>query len=754
MGKTQLAVEFAHRYGPYFAGGVFWLSFADPKNIAAECAACGSAMPEMPTHFASQDAHTMYNLVRDAWCRKVPRLLIFDGCEDEALLNDWRPTTGGCRTLITCRNQQLDRVLGVQQLVLQTLPRAQSIELLRKFRPELPADSQELTDIALELGDLPLALHLAGRYLEDRRRAVTPDRYLAQIRRPDLFNHLSLQWNSLSPTEHDPHVARTFALSYDQLRTGQSLDNIAQTLLACAACFAPGEPIPWFLLAASVAGDDQERNELTADALNRLLALGLIEEAELDTVRPHQLDAVRLHRLIALYVNHIAPEQVLAAQTAVEIAVAEAALQGNTAGRLDHLLPWQVHLRYVTDNAVTRRDEIASRLCSILGINLNDLGDYQVAKHYLEQSLTIRRKVLDEDHPDIATSLNNLGVVLQNLGEHPEAQHYYEQSLAIGRKVLDEDHPDIATSLNNLGVVLRDQGDLAEAKRYYEQSLAIRRKVLGDDHPSTATSLHNLGSVLKDLGDLQEAKQHLEQSLTIQRKLVNEDHPDIAISLSNLGVLLRDLGDYQGAKHYHEQSLAIRRKVLTKEHPDIAISLNNLGVVLRAMNDLPGAKYHLEQALALQRTVLPEEHPSTATTLHNLGLVLRDQDDLAEAKAYLKQALDMRRTLFDDEHPAIAQSLNGLGSVLKAMGDIAEAKTCYERALAIRRKLLPADHTDIALSLNNLGTLLRDQSDLLGAKTFYEQALYIVNKRFGPDHPDTKRVRENLENVLTNLNVQ
>ncbi len=28
IGKTQLAAEFVHRYGRYFAGGVFWLSFA------------------------------------------------------------------------------------------------------------------------------------------------------------------------------------------------------------------------------------------------------------------------------------------------------------------------------------------------------------------------------------------------------------------------------------------------------------------------------------------------------------------------------------------------------------------------------------------------------------------------------------------------------------------------------------------------------------------------------------------------------
>ena len=41
IGKTQLAAEFVHRYGQFFLGGVFWLSFANPEAIPAEVAACG-----------------------------------------------------------------------------------------------------------------------------------------------------------------------------------------------------------------------------------------------------------------------------------------------------------------------------------------------------------------------------------------------------------------------------------------------------------------------------------------------------------------------------------------------------------------------------------------------------------------------------------------------------------------------------------------------------------------------------------------
>ena len=41
VGKTQLACEFAHRYGRWFAGGVFWLSLENAAGVAAEVAACG-----------------------------------------------------------------------------------------------------------------------------------------------------------------------------------------------------------------------------------------------------------------------------------------------------------------------------------------------------------------------------------------------------------------------------------------------------------------------------------------------------------------------------------------------------------------------------------------------------------------------------------------------------------------------------------------------------------------------------------------
>jgi len=77
------------------------------------------------------------------------------------------------------------------------------------------------------------------------------------------------------------------------------------------------------------------------------------------------------------------------------------------------------------------------------------------------------------------------------------ARPYPEQALAIRRKVLGEEHPVTAVSLNNLGGLLQDMGDLAGARSYLEQALAISRKVLGVDHPTTKIVQKNLESLDK-----------------------------------------------------------------------------------------------------------------------------------------------------------------------------------------------------------------------------------------------------------------
>ena len=65
-----------------------------------------------------------------------------------------------------------------------------------------------------------------------------------------------------------------------------------------------------------------------------------------------------------------------------------------------------------------------------------------------------------------------------------EDEQRIRESLATRKKLLGEDHPHVATSLNNIAGTLNDQGKYAEAEAIHRESLAMRKKLLGAEHPS------------------------------------------------------------------------------------------------------------------------------------------------------------------------------------------------------------------------------------------------------------------------------
>lgn len=443
IGKSQLAAEFVHRYGRFFEGGAYWLSFADPAAVPAEVAACGRGLDLHPA-WDSLPLPEQARLVQEAWSLPIPRLLVFDNCEEEDLLAEWRPRFGGARVLITSRRESWSKALGIESVPLSTLPRPVSVELLRKFRPDLAETDSALAGIAEQLGDLPLALHLAGSYLERYAHAPfgQPVAYLAALRKGSLLDHPSLQAGlGPSPTDHELHVGRTFALSLDRLKPEDRIDALARALLARAAFFAPGEPIPRDLLLMTV--DLEEGDEALAraeDALGRLTTLGLLGSGS--------KGALVIHRLVAAFARGLGERE--EAEGAVEGALLAEANRVNNAGVPGPLLAWQPHLRAVTDRAREKGEEVGAGLCNTMGFHLKMIGDYPGARPYIERALAIREKVLGPEHSDTATSLNNLGYLLQDQGDLGGARPYYERALAIFEARLGAEHPTTRVVRKNL----------------------------------------------------------------------------------------------------------------------------------------------------------------------------------------------------------------------------------------------------------------------------------------------------------------
>jgi tetratricopeptide (TPR) repeat protein len=485
IGKTQLACEFVHRYGQYFTGGVYWLNFDDPKAVPAEIAACSWPGEE------GLELQTQIRLVLSTWQSALPRLLVLDNCEDAELLAKWRPPTGSCRILVTSRKSKWDQALSVDLLPLGVLDRNESVSLLKQLLKSISTD--EAGKIAEELGDLPLALHLAGSFLCEYRKIISPADYLCQLKDETLLDHPSLTGRgaSFSPTGHELHVAKSFALSLGKLNADDSVDELAMHILARTAYFAPGIPIPRDLLLKTI--DSSEENfEATLqieDALKRLGNLGFIEI--------EQEGSIVMHRLVASFVRNLQRDS--EAQADAETAVLIEARRINSTGYPSGLLAWQPHLRMVTNRAQKRGDERGSDLSSALGYHLHAIGDYAGAYPNYQKALEIRGKVLGEEHPDTAGSLNNLGFLLQAMGDYEGARPYYEQALEINRKVVGEKHPNTATSLNNLAILHYYKGGFRIAFDLMHRALGIRLNVLGPDHPDTHSAQQSLTVIQESL---------------------------------------------------------------------------------------------------------------------------------------------------------------------------------------------------------------------------------------------------------------
>lgn len=275
IGKSQLAIEYAHRFGEYY-DVVWWLDAGNPPLFIQQYAdlalSLGCAEADTPTHAFRRavisDLHQ-----RPGW------LLIFDNAEAADNVRDWLPNGPG-HVLITSRSAGWDEVAVL--VPVDVLTRAESVELLQSRVPGLPEpDADALAD---SLGDLPLAIAQAASYLAEARMPAAQYVSLLRDRATDLLSQGK-------PVTYRATLTAVTTLAYDQLR---DTDEAAADLAAICAFLAP-EPIPvdWFVTSADKLPAGLATRLIDPLARSQLLTtLTRTALARLDD------DGITMHRLI------------------------------------------------------------------------------------------------------------------------------------------------------------------------------------------------------------------------------------------------------------------------------------------------------------------------------------------------------------------------------------------------------------------------------------------------------------------------
>jgi tetratricopeptide (TPR) repeat protein len=519
IGKTQLALEYAYRYGGRYRL-VWWVRAEEPETLAADYAALAAAL-HLPQQAAQEQRETIA-AVRQWLEHHEGWLLILDNAPEPAAIQAYLPCTTHGHLIITSRHFGWGGT--ARSLTVPVLPRDEAATLLLDVTQQ--SDRETAGTIAQTLGDLPLALAQAAAYIDATGLSLT-----GYVQRLQTHLEALLRRGEGSP-DYPATVATTWTMAFAALQEAQPA---ALRLLQLCAFFAP-EDIPHALVRenasalpaplGAVVTDDLQWDE----ALVALRHYALLEGGQ---------QTLAVHRLVQAITRNRLPADERTQWVEAALKCVAAAFAGSDSPLEPRT--WPTCARYLPHAAavvshVGNTDHAAldtACLLNQMGEYLNVRAQFAEAKPYAERALAIREQALGPQHPDTATSLINLGSLLRAQGDWTGAKSSFERALAIYGQVLGPQHPDTAQSLNSLGSLLRAQGDLAGAKSYYERALAIREQVLGPQHPDTAQSLNSLGSLLRAQGDWARAKLYSERALAIREQVLGPQHPDTATSLIN-----------------------------------------------------------------------------------------------------------------------------------------------------------------------------------------------------------------------------
>jgi len=293
----------------------------------------------------------------------------------------------------------------------------------------------------------------------------------------------------------------------------------------------------------------------------------------------------------------------------------------------------------------------------------------------------------DIGSPSLADHLARLGELCRRERRRDEARACLEESLTVRERLLGDDHAATRQARVALAALLLDSGVVQEARRHYDLLVQACARTAGPDAPETLAARSQLARALAALGEGERALALHEQVVSTCERALGAEHLVTLDCLEDLAHSLVQQREFERARIVVERVLDARRRRQGSEHADTLRCGQRLALLLGETGELGNARRMLESVLRAHERHDGLDAAGTLSAREALAEILAAQGDLAAVRSIQESLARTRERHLGAGHPETLNMQLRLASTLGQQGEAEAARRLREQVAELRQHL-------------------------------------------------------------------